>query len=113
MPAALQVVLGSGGVGLLTSLYLALDHITHVGKERDCDISDHISCTTVLDSEFSKILGVPVAFAGVGWHFMLLYLAVAVKTDGPVAMQALLGWCIAGCLFVAWLIAGEVILGSL
>lgn len=50
--------------GLLLSVYLVYEDFAPAG-ERACDVGSLVSCSKVLDSEYSWLLGVPVAVFGV------------------------------------------------
>ena len=50
--------------GLLTSLYLVYEDFAPSG-DRACDLGQLVSCSKVLDSDYSWLFGVPVAVFGV------------------------------------------------
>jgi len=65
-------------LGLGASLYALFVHyrlLTDPAYASVCDISATVSCQQVLQSEYSHILGIPVASGGVIWSALVLLLA--------------------------------------
>ena len=107
----LYVIIVLGVIGLLTSIYLTVEHYS--SKASICDFNATVSCSLVNSSVFSEILNVPVALFGALWFVILISLAwKALKKDG-VLISGLLGWSILGILFVIYLIIVEIILQAL
>lgn len=63
----------SAFAGAMASFYLAYEH-TQTGTAI-CDISSAISCTAVNTSEYSKMMGIPVALFGLGYFLAMSWLA--------------------------------------
>ena len=107
----LYVIIVLGVIGLLTSIYLTVEHYS--SKDSICDFNATVTCSLVNSSVFSEILNVPVALFGALWFVILISLAwKALKKDG-VLISGLLGWSILGILFVIYLIIVEIILQAL
>ncbi len=68
-----QGLLLSAAAGAALSLYLGMEHAS--AGQAICDISEKISCTAVNSSEYSKLLGVPVALYGFGFYLAMSWLA--------------------------------------
>ena len=89
--------------GLFVALYLTLYKAGFIGQ-LTCSIG---SCETVNTSQWSTLLGLPVAAWGLGFYIVALAVAMAGTTDRwvdersvSVALAALSGW---GVLFSLWL----------
>jgi uncharacterized membrane protein/protein-disulfide isomerase len=62
-------------VAVVISAYLAF-HSLSQGKLIGCGNADLFSCDEVLGSGWSKVLGIPVAFAGAGIYCLILFIAL-------------------------------------
>ena len=89
--------------GLFVALYLTLYKTGMIGQ-LNCSVG---SCETVNTSQWSTLLGLPVAAWGLGFYIVALVVAMAGTTDRWVdersvslALVALSGW---GVLFSLWL----------
>ena len=69
---------------------------------RFCDFSQRFSCDIVNRSEYSSIIGIPVAGIGVAGYGVLLALATLLRTR-PQTPNRLLGAAIAGLAFALYL----------
>ena len=96
-----SVMLGLGGLAL--SLYL-----TYVSNLPYCPLPTP-GCDQVITSPYSRILGVPVAALGALWFAVAATLSSIAWIKGRCG-RALLAWCIAGMLGVAYLVYVEVAL---
>ena len=67
-----------------------------------CDLSQKFSCDIVNRSEYSTLMGIPVAGIGVAGYAVLLWLATFKKSQ-PETPNRLLGAAIAGVLFALYL----------
>ena len=67
-----------------------------------CDFSQRFSCDIVNRSEYSSIVGIPVAGIGVVGYGLLLALATFLRT-GAETPNRLLGAALAGLAFALWL----------
>ena len=67
-----------------------------------CDFSQRFSCDIVNRSEYSSIVGIPVAGIGLAGYGVLLALATFLRTR-PVTPNRLLGAAIAGLAFALYL----------
>ena len=67
-------------IGVADSSYLAARHYS--GEDVVCNIGGHVfgDCSTVTNSEYAVVAGVPVAVAGAGYYFALLILAASMVT---------------------------------
>jgi uncharacterized membrane protein len=87
-------------IGLAIAAYLALTRLS--GGLPVCGPLH--GCETVALSSYSEILGIPVAFFGVGFSVVLVGLAVAWwRTSDRRALLGLYGLGLLGVLFVAYL----------
>ncbi len=77
--------------GLPLSAYL----ISPPGIPQFCEIGNIFSCEAVIQSEYSRIFGIPVAALGAGWFGVALFLSVlAIKKER--GGYYLLGWSALG-----------------
>lgn len=81
---------------------LSLYH--HYGKSKTsyCDFSDTVNCDIVNRSEYSKVMGVPVAGVGVLGYLALLSLATVYRTKAEAPLMLFLG-AVAGLAFALYL----------
>ena len=96
-------VVAAAGIGVAS--YLTYAHYAHDGAVA-CPIGGS-SCTTVQQSEYADLLGVPVAAFGVAAYAGLL---VAAALAGPLARALGLLISICGVAFSAWLTYASVVL---
>lgn len=98
-------------IGLAIAAYLALTRLS--GGLPVCGPLH--GCETVALSSYSEILGIPVAFFGVGFSVVLVGLAVAWwRTSDRRALLGLYGLGLLGVLFVAYLTYLElVVIGAI
>lgn len=81
---------------------LSLYH--HYGKSKTsyCDFSETVNCDIVNRSEYSKLMGVPVAGIGILGYFALLALATVYRNKAETPWMLCLG-AIAGLAFALYL----------
>jgi len=95
-------------VGLAASAWAAFVHYHLLYDPRYtsfCDVSTTVSCTTVYQSRFSTIRGVPVAIVGAIWFAVAALLALAGLTARDAVRES-----VAGYLFVLSTLALSVVL---
>ena len=90
-------------IGLGLSLYL-----TYISNLPYCPLPAP-GCDQVITSPYSRILGVPVAALGATWFALAAALSLMVALGGR-GGRALLSWCVAGMLGVAYLVYVEIAL---
>lgn len=83
--------------GIAVAGYLTWTH--YAGSEALCPIGG--GCETVQESEYAKLLGIPVALLGLGAYAAILAL---VAWDTPEARLAAAALAVTGCLFSAYLL---------
>ncbi|KAF2077377.1 hypothetical protein CYY_001305 [Polysphondylium violaceum] len=100
-----------GIINLIVSLYLAFGK----GESGSCDFSATVSCSTVLNSPYGKILNVPVAIFGITWNCFFLYAVWRAMIDDRVShfITGIYIWCSAGVGFVIYFVIAEMIIGAL
>jgi uncharacterized membrane protein/protein-disulfide isomerase len=54
------------------SMYVHLKLVSHPGYLSFCDVSSYVSCTTVYQSRYAALAGVPVALLGALWYISVL-----------------------------------------
>lgn len=105
IPLRISSILSLAGIGV--SLYL-LD-AQRVAGSGLCEIGNIFSCSAVLSSPYSSLLGLPMALYGVVWFALALALSLS-SLRYEAAGLLLLGWSIAGVMGAAWLLYVEVAL---
>lgn len=105
VPVSLALV----GIGLLTSAYLTYEHFTD-NATLACTANGVVDCVKVTSSEWSTLLGIPVALLGLLFFAALLVLCwPAVWRRGEAWLDtARLGWLTVGLGMVVYLIWAEV-----
>jgi uncharacterized membrane protein len=63
-------------LGLGAALYLSIEHANH-GTSFACPETGTIDCLKVTTSSYSTMLGVPVAYAGLGYFIVMLVVVTA------------------------------------
>lgn len=79
----------------LSSLYVHHQLLQQAGYLSFCDVSETVSCSTVYQSPYSAVWGIPVALLGALW-FVSVLLLVATSVWGPTQLRE----NVAGYLFV-------------
>jgi uncharacterized membrane protein len=99
------ILAGLDVIGLLIALYLSVVELG--GGVPYCGALH--GCETVAQSEYSKIMGIPVAVYGVGLSVILLTLAVAwVRTNRPALLDVHYGLSLIGVIFEIYFMALQV-----
>ena len=94
-------------LGFIISLYLTIQHF--IESQGACDINAVISCSLVISSIYSEVLGVPVAVFGMLWFMALFLLAWNSYHKKSQRQDKMLRyWNYLGFLVVVYLIAAEV-----
>lgn len=99
-------------VGLVTSLSLTYSHYNPSLKGGVCDITASVSCTVVNSGIYSTIVGIPVAVYGVAWFLISGVLSWNSFKNRNV-IPKLVGWNVAGLLFVFYFIYIEFLLSTI
>src|SRR5215218_131829 len=60
----------------VAALYVHYKLMTSPGYSSFCDVSATVSCQQVLESQYGRVLGIPVAAGGAIWSALILLLAV-------------------------------------
>ncbi|EGC37723.1 hypothetical protein DICPUDRAFT_149647 [Dictyostelium purpureum] len=107
----IQYICGLGILNLLLSLYMSFGNI----ESGTCDLNTTLSCTSVIKSEYGKILGLPVAYYGISWNIVLLYCVWRIYLEDkiPAYITTIYLWCSVGVGFVIYFIAAEIIIGKI
>jgi len=66
----------TGAMGLGVSIYLGFQHAADAGTSA-CSVSDVFNCDTVNRSEYSEIMGIPIAFLGAAFYAAVLVVSAA------------------------------------
>lgn len=95
-------------LGLLVSAYLTFEHYTE-STTLACSSTGKIDCLKVTTSEYSKVLGIPVADLGVVFFvaMTLLCLPAAWRSGSVLIMRGRLVGCVVGVLSALYLIWAE------
>eukprot|EP01111_Echinosteliopsis_oligospora_P016776 TRINITY_DN7078_c1_g1_i1.p1 TRINITY_DN7078_c1_g1~~TRINITY_DN7078_c1_g1_i1.p1 ORF type:complete len:322 (+),score=50.54 TRINITY_DN7078_c1_g1_i1:60-1025(+) len=98
---------------IFLSIYLINEH--YAEGPSVCDTGSVFSCSTVNRSEYSELLGVPVAIFGAIWAVVLAFGAYKVNTNDRAAyfITAILLWTIMGVGFIFYMVLAEFIVGSI
>ncbi|MEW5984455.1 MAG: vitamin K epoxide reductase family protein [Acidobacteriota bacterium] len=76
----------AGLAASVSSLYVHHQMLQQVGYLSFCDVSETVSCTTVYQSRYSAVWGVPVALLGALW-FVSILLLLAGSLWGPAGLR--------------------------
>lgn len=114
------VLVGANVVGLMTSIFLALQHYSIVGSGSICELGSSMSCSVVLSSSWATLLGVPVAIHGVAYFVLALscalfghlYSGTDLRVDRDICM-ANIGCSSVGLLSVLYFLFAEYMLGAI
>src|SRR5579875_1584373 len=99
------------GLGLADSAYLTYVHFTSV-KNFACPETGIVNCAAVTTSQWSHILGIPVAILGLVFFVGMipLMLPAAWRSQNPLIRLARLAGSIVGVGMVIWLVYAELFL---
>jgi len=75
----LQFIFFLSFLGILVALYLTQIHIT--SQSTLCDFNDRFSCTTVSQSSFSTVVGIPVPLLGLAAYTIIALLSFFLLED--------------------------------
>ncbi|MBS3138171.1 vitamin K epoxide reductase family protein [Candidatus Woesearchaeota archaeon] len=92
-------------IGILISVYLTYLH--YVPEKLDasfCNISNYLSCSTVNQSSYALLFGIPVALIGIFGFILILYLS---KSKSQYTNVALFYSSALGLLFMLYLLIAE------
>lgn len=110
-----QIPLGVIAVGLLLCLaglgvatYLTIEHF-NTSLQLACPETGRINCQKVTTSQYSHVVGIPVAVLGLVYFVVALglFLPRAWRSPSPVVRLARLGWVAVGLLMVLYLVWAE------
>jgi len=94
-------------LGLAVSVYLAVEHATHA-TTLACPETGTVDCVKVTTSQYASVVGVPVAYLGVG-YYVVTTVVVAARLWRPEGIlrlgQGVLA--VAGLVFVLYLLWAE------
>jgi len=96
------VIIILAAVGLFDATFLSISHFT--GQEVICEIGDYNSCGTVTTSEYSTILGVPVALFGAIYYLLIFFLAMFSLGGNRKALKKVVLLSGLGVLASAWFV---------
>lgn len=77
----LKILLFLHLVGMVIALYLVYLHYRPDGVTTFCDVNGVVNCTDVNKSEYSVVLGIPVALFGFLMHALLFLLCLGLYKD--------------------------------
>jgi len=94
--------------GLAVSTYLTYEHFT-AGSTLACPNTGVVNCVKVTSSEYSRILGIPVALLGLGFFAAMTVLSLPPlwRTPSPWPGRLRLAAVVVGVAFVCYLIWAE------
>lgn len=95
-------------VGLAVSVYLTVEHFDS-SVSLSCPGTGVINCQKVTTSQYSTVLGIPVALLGLGYFVAATVLMSprAWRSADPRLMRARLAWVSLGMLMVVYLVWAE------
>lgn len=108
----LTIILSLAILGVADSSYALYQHFLPPATS-SCDVSETISCTAVNQSEYSVILGVPVAAVGIAGYLLIAGLAVGsmiFSSAKRYTSRVMLAIASIGLLFSIWLTWVEIFL---
>lgn len=106
----LRILLAGVAVsGVFLSIYLLL--ITSA-ESNSCDFNSLFSCSLVLESDYSKFLGIPVATFGLIWFLGASAISI-VSFKFPIKRLFFLSWAIIGVLGILYFIYAEYLIESI
>ncbi|WP_238173714.1 vitamin K epoxide reductase family protein [Kribbella speibonae] len=94
--------------GLAVAAYLTYEHFT-AGTTLACPDTGVVNCAKVTSSQYSKVLGIPVALLGLAFFAGMTALSVPPmwRTSSPWPGRLRLGGVLTGVVFVCYLIWAE------
>lgn len=92
-------------IGLAVSAYLTYEHFTG-STTLACSDTGTVNCLKVTTSQWSVILGVPVAVAGLAFYAAMTLLCLPISAVTPLHLIRI-AFCAIGMLMVLWLIYVE------
>jgi uncharacterized membrane protein len=94
--------------GLAVAAYLTYEHFT-AGTTLACPETGVVNCAKVTSSQYSKILGIPVALLGLGFFVGMTALSVPPlwRTSSPWPGRLRLAAVLVGVVFICYLIWAE------
>ncbi|WP_433022675.1 vitamin K epoxide reductase family protein [Kribbella sp. CA-294648] len=94
--------------GVVVAAYLTYEHFT-AGTTLACPNTGVVNCGKVISSEYSKLLGIPVALLGLGFFAAMTVLSLPPlwRTTSPWPSWLRLAAVAAGVVFVLYLIWAE------
>lgn len=95
--------------GVFLSIYLLL--ITSA-ESTICDFDALFSCSSVLSSDYSKFMGIPVATFGLIWFLVASAISVA-SFKFPIKRLFVLSWAIIGVLGIPYFVYAEYLIESI
>jgi uncharacterized membrane protein len=105
MPGHLIVILVLSGIGIINTLYLSYHTVTKTPVK--CPFFPPQWCRTVQHSKFSKMLGIPNSFAGLGIYLAVFILAL-LNAQGIVSFTPIAAIVGIGFLFSVYFTAIQV-----
>ena len=91
------IVLAAVGLtASVSSTYMHYQLVSDPGYTSFCDINETVSCTTLYQSRYGSVGGVPVALAGVFWFGVVLLLTLADRRAPDVSRENVAGY------FLVW-----------
>ncbi len=106
----IRVLLTSiGSSGIVLSIYLI---ILTSSDSTSCDFNALFSCSSVLSSTYSQILGIPIAALGLTWFTIATILSVT-SFKRPIKRIIFLIWAIIGVLSIPFLVYAEFQVGAI
>lgn len=102
------LTLAVSAAGVLVSAYLTYEHFT-AGTTLACPETGVVNCLKVTSSQYSKLVGVPVALLGLLFFIGMTALSVPPlwRTASPWPSRARLAGVVTGVVFVLYLVWAE------
>jgi uncharacterized membrane protein len=103
-------------LGFLISVFLTYNFYSSLdsGSHDFCNTTGIGSCSKVTQSVFSTLFGIPVAFLGALWFFILFVLNsfTSINKSRKSSLYSFV-WSVVGLIFVLYLIYAEIVLNTI
>jgi len=100
-------------IGLITSVYLTINHYLPPTEGSFCDINAQVSCSLVNTSVFSEIFNIPVALLGSLWFVLMILLCYKALKKEEIFVHSIFILSILGLVSIAYFVVAEIILKAL
>jgi len=97
-------------IGILDSIYLTIEHY-NTNLLYCPNIAGFVSCSTVLGSSYSVILGIPLAVLSLVWTAIMMLLFLSYKNKVSSFIMPI--WYILGFIGIAYSLTAQMLIGKI